>query len=132
MAPKPFAILVVDDDDYIRSMFSDYFALVGYPVRTAPDGVVALNMLRAQSNRFGLVLLDLMMPRMDGYQFREAQVAEPSIAHIPVIVLSASKLLRDRGLPRGIPEDHGFMKPPDFERLLILVERYCGPAPDSR
>jgi CheY-like chemotaxis protein len=115
-------ILVVDDDDDIREMIAEALVLNGYRVSTAPNGTVALEQARA--HRLDLIILDLMMPVMNGWQFLEAQREDPDLATIPVVVVtatldaqveSASMLLR---------------KPFDLDTLLTIVARLCGGKPE--
>jgi CheY-like chemotaxis protein len=80
-------ILIVEDEPDLREGLAMLFADEGYRVSTAGDGAAALARLR-QGPRPSLVLLDLMMPVMDGWQFRAHQLADPALARIPVIVLS--------------------------------------------
>ncbi len=81
-------VLVVEDDDAIRSLLDSALAAEGYEVRTAEHGGAALEVLELWSPH--LILLDLMMPVLDGWGFRARQVAVLSWAAIPVIVLSAA------------------------------------------
>ena len=120
-------ILVVDDDDDLRAMLMEFLQGVGYATADAPDGEIALRLLEAEPARFQLVLLDLLMPLVDGYVFRRMQRANPAIADIPVITLSASAIVRQRGLPDGIGPDNFMAKPADIEALLALVAFHCGP-----
>ncbi|PLS79555.1 MAG: response regulator, partial [Chloroflexi bacterium] len=83
-------ILVVDDDSGIREALTDILEDEGYAVRSACDGQAALDLLRQQAEPPALVLLDLMMPRMNGWQFRSEQRRDPALANIPVVVISAS------------------------------------------
>jgi CheY-like chemotaxis protein len=130
MPPTPNqAILVVDDDETLRSTVRDILTEEGYSVRDAPDGSVGLNMLRAQPGRFGLVLLDLMMPRTTGWEFRLEQREDPAIADIPVVVLSASVNVNRDGLPVDVTPDAFLPKPFDLPKLLDMVERFIGPSP---
>ena len=69
-----------------------------------------------------------MMPVVDGYVFRERQRADPTIAEIPVVTLSASAIVRERGLPLGIGPDRFIAKPADIDALLALVRYICDPA----
>ena len=81
-------ILVVDDDDETRMMFTTLLEMQGYAVRAARNGFEALNALDA--DRPGVILLDLMMPVMDGFEFRRKQLERPEpVASIPVICVSA-------------------------------------------
>lgn len=128
MDPPPPAILVVDDDADTRAMLTELLTGEGYEVASAPDGAVALALLQAAPARFSLILLDLMMPLVDGYAFRQHQRADPTLAGIPVVTLSASGIVRQRGLPEGIGRDNFLAKPPDIGVLLAIVTFHCGPA----
>jgi len=82
-------ILVVDDDRDIRDSLVEVLGEHGYPVIGAGNGVEALEILRTSAPPPSLILLDLMMPVMDGREFRERQLENPALADIPVIVISA-------------------------------------------
>lgn len=82
-------ILVVDDDLPTREALALFLGAEGYRVTTADDGCDALEQLRHGSHP-DLILLDLMMPVMDGWHFRNEQLADPWLSDIPVIVCSAS------------------------------------------
>src|ERR1700755_1485555 len=85
---EPPTILIVDDDETNRYTLARRLRREGYEALTeAPDGATALAMLRCQ--RFDLVLLDVMMPGMDGYQVLQALKSTPSLRDIPVIMVSA-------------------------------------------
>ncbi len=81
-------ILVVDDEEDIRSSVAELLSGVGYRVETASDGADALRRMRAR--RPDLVLLDLMMPGMDGLELLQRQAKEPALATVPVVVATAS------------------------------------------
>jgi CheY-like chemotaxis protein len=100
MAPER-RVLVVDDDPGIRRMVSLVLAGEGYDVRTAEDGRQALDLLASWHP--AVILLDLMMPVMDGWTFLVAQQADPVLAPIPVIVMSASGDLGAFG-PLALPQ----------------------------
>jgi adenylate cyclase len=87
MAQNPVAVLAVDDNEYNRDLLSRHLRREGYVVSVAEDGVEALAMMRAQ--KFDLVLLDLMMPNMDGFQVLETLQGDSDLSAIPVIVISA-------------------------------------------
>ncbi|MFN8636532.1 MAG: response regulator [Chloroflexota bacterium] len=91
------SILVVDDDADIREVVSEVLLLEGYRVRMAGDGHAALELLAEW--RTDLILLDLNMPRMDGWTFCARQRQQPEIADIPVALMSASRSLQARALP---------------------------------
>src|SRR5476651_1166296 len=98
-------ILVVDDDVPIREALTQLLTLEGYVVLTAGNGQEGLDILR--SSRPDLILLDLRMPIMDGWEFKEAKDADPTFASIPVFVFSAQPGLR----PPNISAD-GFISKP--------------------
>jgi CheY-like chemotaxis protein len=80
-------VLVVDDDRDIRELLVELFASEGYEVASASDGRRAL--AEARARRPDVILLDLMMPVMSGWEFREAQLRDPALADIPVVVVTA-------------------------------------------
>ena len=80
-------VLVVDDDRDIRELLVELLASEGYEVASAPDGRRAL--AEARGRRPDVILLDLMMPVMSGWEFREAQLRDPALADIPVVVVTA-------------------------------------------
>jgi CheY-like chemotaxis protein len=121
-APAPRCdVLVVDDDPDIADTIAAVIGARGYQVETAADGARALDRMR-RPPRPALVLLDLMMPVMDGGQLRRAQLAEPELAGIPVVVLTADT--RAAAQPSMFPDGY-LLKPVDLERLLGTVRRYC-------
>ena len=83
----PARILVVDDDPHLRQLLAEYFTDDGHLVREAGNGAEALSV--AQSWRPDVILLDLMMPVMNGWQFAEAYAGTPG-AHAPIVVLTAA------------------------------------------
>ena len=118
-APGP-TVLVVEDDFDVREVIGEVLSHRGYHVVGAIDGSHALNLLRL-GVRPQVILLDLMMMPMDGYSFRQAQRADPSIADIPVIVMSA-------GDPRGDTvaslEAADFLKKPvELATLFAALDR---------
>jgi len=114
-------ILVVEDDPDTREAIVLGLETVGYRVVAAADGLEALDLLE-RGARPCLILLDLMMPIMDGVHFRTEQLARPDVANIPVIVISAfAQLTRAHWLRAA---DY-LPKPIDFDLLLQLVERHC-------
>ncbi len=109
-------ILIVEDEATTRDILSDLLAKDEREIVTASDGQEALERL-TEIPRPRLILLDLIMPRMDGWEFLRRQSADPLIADIPTIVLSGSALpARAR---------HQLTKPVDVDRLLALVDLYC-------
>ena len=118
-----FALCVVDDDADIREVLSDVLTFAGYEVILADDGQSALDRLRARKNGCRLILLDLMMPRMNGWEFRRRQLADPALASIPVMLLTgagtAAKAIDELRVEMTIE------KPFDLDALLASVAHYC-------
>ena len=112
-------VLVIEDDGAIREAVSEVLAGEGYEVTEAANGLEGLREARAR--RPNLIVLDLMMPTMNGWQFREAQRDDPSLADIPVIVLSAYSEMPG---PR-LDEAARFSKPFDVVTLLLAVDKYA-------
>ncbi len=117
MTGMPLLVLVVDDDPAIRGFLSETLLDEGYEVRDAANGQEALDALDAW--HADVILLDLMMPVMDGWTFRQRQLEAGSINHIPVIVMSAARALPDERL-RAVAT---FSKPFDLGTLLETVQR---------
>ena len=109
-------VLIVEDEVTTRDALTEVLGREGREIIAASDGQEALVRLR-EVPRPRLILLDLMMPRMDGWEFLRRQSADPSIAGIPTIVLSGSKL------PAGAK--HQLAKPVNVSRLQALVDQYC-------
>ncbi len=110
-------VLVVDDDPDIRAALEDVLSASGYEVAVARNGQDALERLRASP--FDLVLLDLMMPVMTGWEFRDEQLRDPAVASVPVIVISAARS------PAPIQASAYLPKPFDLDHLLELVDRFA-------
>ena len=111
-------VLVVDDDGDIRASLSELLEDEGYRAPTAINGVEALDRLR-QGVHPCVILLDLMMPVMNGLEFRALQKADPELAGIPVVIISA------HARPADVDADAFLSKPVSVDRLLAVVERFC-------
>ncbi|HEX7622854.1 MAG TPA: response regulator [Anaeromyxobacteraceae bacterium] len=117
----PATVLVVEDDDHVRELVIEILGDRGFAAFGVGNGEEALQHLRTARLHPALILLDLMMPVMDGWQFRNEQLKDPALARIPVVVMSASD--------DGEVSAHGHVgKPFDIEELLGLVARL---APES-
>lgn len=88
------AILIVDDDNDVRAALSELLEAEGFSVEGAPDGREALARLRAAKVHPAVILLDLMMPGMDGWDFRSEQMRDPQLSGVPVVIVSASGFSR--------------------------------------
>lgn len=82
-------ILVIDDDSDIREALATVLESAGYAVLLAENGQAALDLLKVERNLPSLILLDLMMPVMDGWQFREKQKSSERLSEVPVVIISA-------------------------------------------
>jgi len=114
-------ILLVEDDSALRETLAEVLTELGYQVACACNGKEALDQL-GRGTPPDLIVLDLVMPVMDGWAFREAQRRAPSLAAIPMVVLSAScpsdnPQLRSLGAQAILP------KPVGLERLVSALER---------
>ena len=109
----------MEDEEIIRENLKALLELEGYPVYTASNGEEGLCVLRTMP-RPCLVLLDLLMPVMDGMEFLKAKNHEDAIAAIPVCIVSG---VADKP---NLPGASGFIKKPiDFDGLLKFVRKYC-------
>lgn len=119
-------VLIVEDDADVREFMELLIATSGYETMSAADGLEALEKMRER--RPCVVLLDLQMPRMDGWQFREHQLRDPQLAQVPVVCITASiephVVTRRLGV-RCLP------KPADFPAVLNEVRAICGPKAES-
>jgi two-component system, chemotaxis family, chemotaxis protein CheY len=118
-------IMVVEDDPDLRDALEYLLKACGYQVVPARDGEEALEQLRGGLDPC-LILLDLLMPRKDGFQFRSEQLETPAFAKIPTIAYSGiytGTSLREKATALGI--EAVLDKPVDYDGLLDLVEKYC-------
>src|SRR5512143_581967 len=115
------SVLVVDDERDIREAVAEVLKDEGYEVIDARDGAEALLQLRAHHP--AVVLLDLMMPGMNGWEFCAARKREPELDAIPVIVISAL------GQVSGIDAAAFLQKPFELDALVSAVRRYADATP---
>ncbi len=117
-------ILVVEDERAQREALAEVLSRLGYEVQCAANGSEALDLMRHSESLPGLILLDLMMPVMDGWEFRAQQRKDRTLADVPVVVLSA---LDDAAKKKVQDGAAAFLsKPLRWQALLPVVERYCG------
>jgi CheY-like chemotaxis protein len=119
MPPRP--LLIVEDDEDIEFMLADLVTDSGYRTVAARDGLEALEVLKRE--RPFAIILDLMMPRMDGYALLKVLRADPALAEIPVLVVTAGSDI-DRAALQGA---HVFRKPFDIGELFRAI-RSCDAA----
>jgi DNA-binding response OmpR family regulator len=114
-------VLIVEDDDDAREALAAFLEGEGYQVLEAHDGREALDRLRLSP--VCLVLLDLMMPVMNGWAFRAEQLRDPALASVPVVVVTADTTAVSRVGALGVAAC--MTKPLDLDRLLDVVGRHC-------
>ena len=114
-------VLIVEDDPFIRDVLEEVLTDEGYLTISAPHGAAALVCL--EHARPCLILLDLMMPVMDGFGFRAIQRKTPQFASIPVIVLSAFAATVETAAT--LDAAAYLSKPVQLDRLVAVVDRYC-------
>jgi len=113
-------VLVVDDEEYIQHILNFSFGAEGYDVVTAADGEEAIK--KAKSEKPDIIVLDIMMPKMDGYEACKRLKTDPSTKSIPVILLTAKGREVDRKLGAQAGADDYVVKPFSPGRLIERVE----------
>ena len=120
-------VLIVEDDPETREMLASVLATEGFHPVAAEDGLEALHLLRTVRRRAPdvpcLVLLDLRMPRLGGGEFRRAQLGDPTVASVPVAVMSGAIDAEQRAQALGAVAT--VIKPINVDILLDVVRRYC-------
>jgi CheY-like chemotaxis protein len=120
-------VLIVEDDEATREMLQEFLATQGFHAVAAEDGLEGLHVLRTVRRRAPevpcLILLDLKMPRLGGGEFRRAQLGDPTVAGVPVAVMSGAADLAQRA--RALGAVATVTKPIDCDVLLNVVRRYC-------
>lgn len=117
-------VLIIDDDAAIREALILALEDEGYQVQSANNGRDALDRLRRSPRKPDLILLDLMMPVMSGWDFRREQERDPELADIPVVVLSADRSLYARDGPateHSVNARAYLAKPVDIDTLVAVV-----------
>ena len=117
-------ILIVEDDLDLARLVAEVLEAAGYQTAIAANGCEALDHLRTTNNHPALILLDMMMPVMDGWEFREEQRKLPALASIPVVTVTADG--DARGKAASIQAAGYVAKPISIDTLLDEVERICG------
>ena len=114
-------VLIVEDDDGAREALSDCLEMEGITVASARNGREALEYLHSRSPLPKIILLDLFMPVMTGWEFRAAQKKDAAIANIPVVVVTAF----GSGVTKQIDANLIMHKPLDLDRLITVIRDYC-------
>lgn len=113
-------VFIIEDDVDTRDMLAKFLELEGYNVELAANGRQALDLLASGTNA-NVIVLDLMMPVMDGWEFRRRQVEDARLRNIPTIVVSAA----GRERLTQVSADAYLSKPVDMDELLERVSKFC-------
>lgn len=113
-------ILLVEDNELNRDMLSRRLLRRGYTVKTAVDGAQGHAM--GVSERPDLILMDIGLPKMDGWQVTRLLKSNADTCHIPIIALTAHALVTDREKSREVGCDGYDTKPVEFDRLIQQIE----------
>lgn len=124
--PVPNCVLVVDDDAPTRDLIARFLKREGFEVREAADGQAGLTLARALKPR--VILLDVMMPRMDGWSVLSALKADPELAAIPVVM---ETFAGERGLASALGASDYLAKPIEWEQLRAVMDRFQPGDPDG-
>lgn len=128
MSPSPAGnVLIVEDDPQTRDVLAKLLSVEGFHAVAAEDGLEGLHLLRTVRHRAPeipcLILLDLKMPRLGGNEFRRAQLGDPTVASVPVALISGATDVEQRAQALGAVAT--VTKPIDFDALIAIVRRYC-------
>jgi CheY-like chemotaxis protein len=116
-------VLLVEDDDDVRSAVSELLRIQGYTVAEAANGREALDVLRSDGFRPCIILLDIMMPVMNGIEFRAEQLRDPALADMPVVVISADSQVKAKAA--SVRAVEYMQKPLQFDVLLGILDQHC-------
>ena len=117
------SILIVEDDEAIAESLQELLETEGYRVKLAANGRKALEFLRKTTTYPNLIVLDLMMPQMDGYQFRAEQEMDPKLSLIPVVLMTADGHIEAKTFKIGAKAY--LNKPLDIDQVLAAVRKSC-------
>jgi CheY-like chemotaxis protein len=116
-------ILVIEDNEDIRDIVAESLEVAGYGVWVAANGAIAIGALRESNDLPCLILLDLMMPVMDGAQFLQEMRKDPRLSELPVVVVTADDSAITKAAALGT--HGGLRKPIRLNDLLSTVSKYC-------
>jgi two-component system, cell cycle response regulator DivK len=117
-------ILVVEDQEDLRGILRDLFTRSGYSVIEAIDGATGVSC--AKSNRPDIILMDIQMPVIDGYEAIRQIKADPALTSIPIVAISSFAMKGDEEKARAAGCDHYVTKPYSPMQLLRMVRSYLG------
>ena len=124
-------ILVIEDDQLIRETLSEVIEYEGFAVATAAHGGEGLSWLQDHAQQACAVLLDLMMPVMDGFEFLRLKDSNPSLASVPVVVITAAGPIVEASLRKKHRVQECLSKPLHMGRLLTAIHGCCAADPPS-
>lgn len=116
------SVLVVEDNQDMRDTLIEFLQTFGYPAVGAEHGQDALDKLKGMDSNPCIILLDLMMPVMDGRSFRQQQLKQPEVADIPVVVISAYDVVPHI---QELKAAAYLRKPLDLAELMRVVNQHC-------
>jgi CheY-like chemotaxis protein len=117
-------VLLVEDNDMNRDMIARYLEYHNYTVVTAGDGMAAVELAKTATP--DLILMDISLPVLDGWEATKQIKAAPESAHIPIIALTAHAMVTDRQMSFDAGCDDYEAKPIDFMRLLAKIRTLLG------
>lgn len=121
---EPLTVLILDDDRAVLNGLTELLESEGYKVATATDGLAGLHQLRA-GLRPCVILLDLMMPIMDGWDFRHEQMKDEVLRDIPIVIITAAGF-SEASVKAQFGDIEFVPKPPPVQGLLDAIRRSCG------
>lgn len=116
------SILLVEDDDFIRENTMEILELSDFEVMAASDGIKGLELLRIKKP--DLILCDILMPEMDGYEFFQAIQEDQSVSSIPFLFLTAYSERKDVEKALSMGAEDYIVKPFDSDDLVVLIKKY--------
>jgi CheY-like chemotaxis protein len=119
-------ILVVDDDAALRNTLVEILEEEGYRATAASNGMEALEVLRTSEAPPAVILLDMMMPVMDGWTFRAEQQRDPRLSEIPVVIFSAQGNVKE--MASQVSASAYLRKPLLLKELLDMIDKFCSRA----
>lgn len=116
------SVMIMDDDVDIRLTLADILEDEGYTVTSASDGLEGIALINSMAQPPGLIILDLMMPNMNGHEFLKVRTENANLANIPVAYFSADTEIHNKSKEAGI---ESIRKPVNFGELFSIVSKYC-------
>ena len=121
-------VMIIEDNDDLRQSLEEYLELKGYQVIGATDGRQGLEFLSSSAHPPALILLDLMMPGMDGWEFRGVMLQDPKLRDVPTVLISAVAALDEEA---AMLRASGYLRKPfQPNDVLDVVREHAGQAPD--